>query len=237
MCAAFGVAHAYISPLLYSLSPPLHLQILFLSGVMMIIGINKTFRFFFQKRKLKGGSAPRPSGPTHASPLLRLAPAPHFLPPRTCLPPGTACFLGGIGLVLLGWPVIGMGVEGFGFLNLFGCTEPAATSYRSHSANPHPHPHPHPYPRPHPNPQRLLPDCPRLPAQHAAGRHAAQPAHHPLRARAPAYPPAHPPRSPARSPAPRTLPPPTRRATDGRLTVVRASQVTDRFVQKARLPV
>ena len=66
---------------------PLHLQILFLSGVMMIIGINKTFRFFFQKRKLKGGSAPRPSGPTHASPLLRLAPAPHFLPPRTCLPP------------------------------------------------------------------------------------------------------------------------------------------------------
>ena len=81
MCAAFGVAHAYISPLLHSLSPPLPLQILFLSGVMMIIGINKTFRFFFQKRKLKGGSAPRPSGPTHASPLLRLAPAPHFLPP------------------------------------------------------------------------------------------------------------------------------------------------------------
>jgi hypothetical protein len=70
-------------------------NILFLAGVMMIIGMNKTFRFFFQKRKLKG----------------------------------TACFLGGIGLVLLGWPVIGMGVEGFGFLNLFGDFFPIALGF------------------------------------------------------------------------------------------------------------
>ena len=40
----------------------------------MIIGAQKTFKFFFQRRKIKG----------------------------------TSCFLGGIGLVLLGWPVIGM---------------------------------------------------------------------------------------------------------------------------------
>merc|ERR1712106_692655 len=64
-------------------------------GMMMIIGMNKTFRFFFQKRKLKG----------------------------------TACFLGGIGLVLLGWPVIGMGVEGFGFLNLSGGFFPIALGF------------------------------------------------------------------------------------------------------------
>ncbi|KII92125.1 hypothetical protein PLICRDRAFT_154415 [Plicaturopsis crispa FD-325 SS-3] len=33
---------------------------------------------------------------------------------------GTACFLGGILLVFLKWPFIGVIVETFGFLNLFG---------------------------------------------------------------------------------------------------------------------
>ena len=33
---------------------------------------------------------------------------------------GTACFLGGITLVLVGWPMVGMVVEVFGILNLFG---------------------------------------------------------------------------------------------------------------------
>ena len=33
---------------------------------------------------------------------------------------GTVCFLGGIALVLVGWPVVGMAVEVFGILNLFG---------------------------------------------------------------------------------------------------------------------
>jgi len=33
---------------------------------------------------------------------------------------GTACFLGGILLVFLKWPTIGVLVEMFGFLNLFG---------------------------------------------------------------------------------------------------------------------
>ena len=33
---------------------------------------------------------------------------------------GTLCFLGGIALVLAGWPVVGMVVEVFGILNLFG---------------------------------------------------------------------------------------------------------------------
>ena len=62
-------------------------QLLFLSGVMLIIGPTKTYRFFFQKRKAKG----------------------------------TACFLGGIALVLYGWAMIGIIVEGWGFLNLFAC--------------------------------------------------------------------------------------------------------------------
>ncbi|KAH7103919.1 Got1-domain-containing protein [Auriculariales sp. MPI-PUGE-AT-0066] len=33
---------------------------------------------------------------------------------------GTVCFLGGIALVFLKWPFIGVIVETFGFLNLFG---------------------------------------------------------------------------------------------------------------------
>jgi hypothetical protein len=66
--------------------------LLFLSGVLLIIGPSKTYRFFFQKRKAKG----------------------------------TACFLGGIALVLYGWAMIGIVVEGWGFLNLFGDFFPTA---------------------------------------------------------------------------------------------------------------
>lgn len=33
---------------------------------------------------------------------------------------GSLCFFGGIGLVFFKWPIIGMLVEMFGFLNLFG---------------------------------------------------------------------------------------------------------------------
>jgi len=33
---------------------------------------------------------------------------------------GTICFLGGMGLVLLGWAFVGLILEAFGFVNLFG---------------------------------------------------------------------------------------------------------------------
>ena len=77
------------------------LQLLFLAGVLLIIGPSKTYRFFFQKRKAKG----------------------------------TACFLGGIVLVLYGWAMIGIIIEGWGFLNLFGDFFPTAlcAPLRSHS--------------------------------------------------------------------------------------------------------
>lgn len=62
------------------------LQVLFLSGITLIIGPQKTFYFFARKQKLRG----------------------------------TICFLGGILLVFFKWPFVGMCVETFGFLNLFG---------------------------------------------------------------------------------------------------------------------
>lgn len=61
-------------------------QILFLSGLTLIIGPHKTFYFFARKQKLRG----------------------------------TVCFIGGILLVFFKWPFVGVIVETFGFLNLFG---------------------------------------------------------------------------------------------------------------------
>jgi hypothetical protein len=62
-------------------------QLLFLSGITLIIGPQKTFYFFARKNKLRG----------------------------------SICFIGGIFIVIVvKWPVIGMIVETFGFLNLFG---------------------------------------------------------------------------------------------------------------------
>ena len=61
------------------------MQILFISGLALVIGLERTFRFFFQKHKLKGSS----------------------------------CFLGGVLVVLIGWPLIGMIIEIYGFILLF----------------------------------------------------------------------------------------------------------------------
>lgn len=62
-------------------------NILFLAGIILLIGANRTVKFFFGRQdKLRG----------------------------------TICFLGGIFIVLIGWPMIGMLIEAFGILNLFG---------------------------------------------------------------------------------------------------------------------
>lgn len=42
---------------------------------------------------------------------------------------GTACFLGGILLVFLKWPFIGVIIEVFGFINLFGDFFPVVVGF------------------------------------------------------------------------------------------------------------
>ncbi|KAI3640976.1 hypothetical protein MIR68_001854 [Amoeboaphelidium protococcarum] len=71
------------------------LQLLFLSGVTMIIGPSKTVSFFFQPRKLRG----------------------------------TICFILGIVLVMFKWVLIGILVQLFGFINLFGDFFPVVVSF------------------------------------------------------------------------------------------------------------
>eukprot|EP00161_Ancyromonas_sigmoides_P000900 TRINITY_DN10740_c1_g1_i1.p2 TRINITY_DN10740_c1_g1~~TRINITY_DN10740_c1_g1_i1.p2 ORF type:complete len:149 (+),score=50.94 TRINITY_DN10740_c1_g1_i1:23-448(+) len=67
-------------------------NILFVSGVVLIIGPMRAASFFAQPRRRKGA----------------------------------VCFFAGIALVLWGWTIVGMGVEAFGFVNLFGDFFPLA---------------------------------------------------------------------------------------------------------------
>lgn len=60
-------------------------QILFVAGLAFVIGLERTFRFFFQRHKAKA----------------------------------TGFFLGGVLVVLLGWPVVGVVLEIYGFFLLF----------------------------------------------------------------------------------------------------------------------
>jgi hypothetical protein len=62
------------------------LQLLFLSGLAFLIGLERTFFFFFQRHKIKGSAA----------------------------------FFSGIVVVFLGWPLVGMCIELYGFILLFG---------------------------------------------------------------------------------------------------------------------
>ncbi|CAF3614174.1 unnamed protein product [Rotaria sp. Silwood1] len=70
-------------------------NILFLAGLSMIIGFERTFRFFFQRTKIKA----------------------------------TFLFFGGIGIVLFGWPMVGMIFEIYGFFLLFGGFIPIAINF------------------------------------------------------------------------------------------------------------
>uniref|UniRef100_A0A8C5P9A4 Golgi transport 1A n=1 Tax=Leptobrachium leishanense TaxID=445787 RepID=A0A8C5P9A4_9ANUR len=84
--AGFGIFFLIFGILLYFDTVLLAFgNILFMLGLTLIIGLRRTYSFFFQKQKLKGSSF----------------------------------FLGGILLVLLRWPLIGMLCEFYGFISLF----------------------------------------------------------------------------------------------------------------------
>uniref|UniRef100_A0AAV2IYP6 Vesicle transport protein GOT1B n=1 Tax=Knipowitschia caucasica TaxID=637954 RepID=A0AAV2IYP6_KNICA len=60
-------------------------NVLFVVGLAFVIGLERTFRFFFQRHKLKASSF----------------------------------FLGGVLIVLIGWPIVGVLLETYGFFLLF----------------------------------------------------------------------------------------------------------------------
>jgi hypothetical protein len=99
-CAEIGVGLTGAGCLFFVLGTMLLLDralltlgnILFVSGVVLIIGPMRAASFFAQPRRRKGA----------------------------------VCFFAGIALVLWGWTIVGMGVEAFGFVNLFGDFFPLA---------------------------------------------------------------------------------------------------------------
>ena len=94
--AGFGVAFLFLGVLFLFDKGLLAIgNILFLSGLACVIGLERTFRFFFQWHKAKGSGA----------------------------------FFGGILIVLLGWPLIGMCVELYGFIVLFSGFFPVAVNF------------------------------------------------------------------------------------------------------------
>ncbi|XP_064794338.1 vesicle transport protein GOT1B-like [Oncorhynchus masou masou] len=70
-------------------------NILFVAGLSFVIGLERTFRFFFQKHKMKA----------------------------------TSFFLGGVLIVLIGWPIVGVVLEVYGFFLLFRGFFPAAVGF------------------------------------------------------------------------------------------------------------
>ncbi|UZJ52198.1 hypothetical protein CBS101457_001518 [Exobasidium rhododendri] len=84
---SFGVLFLFLGIILFFDAALLALgNVLFTSGITLLIGPQKTFYFFARKEKLRG----------------------------------TICFFVGMILVFAKWTIIGMMVELFGFLNLFG---------------------------------------------------------------------------------------------------------------------
>lgn len=73
-------------------------NLLFLTGITLLIGTQKTVLFFFSRSKIRG----------------------------------SICFFVGIALVLLGYPIIGMLLEAFGVINLFGYVHPFPLPFPPH---------------------------------------------------------------------------------------------------------
>ncbi|XP_017034587.1 vesicle transport protein GOT1B [Drosophila kikkawai] len=94
--AGFGISFLFLGMLLLFDTGLLAIgNILFISGLGCVIGVERTLRFFFQRHKVKG----------------------------------TTAFFGGIFFVLLGFPIIGMIIECYGFFALFSGFFPVAINF------------------------------------------------------------------------------------------------------------
>ncbi|ELR12619.1 golgi transport 1 A family protein [Acanthamoeba castellanii str. Neff] len=88
-CTAFGILLMMDRGLLALgnvCTHPLVLLILFVTGSVLLVGLDRASSFFLEQSRLKG----------------------------------SVCFFGGIVFVLIKWPILGLLVEVFGFVNLFG---------------------------------------------------------------------------------------------------------------------
>ncbi|KAM4861540.1 vesicle transport protein GOT1A isoform 1-T1 [Thomomys bottae] len=98
----FGVFFILFGILLYFDSVLLAFgNLLFLTGLSLIIGLRRTFSFFFQRHKLQG----------------------------------TSFFLGGVAIVLLRWPLLGMLLETYGFFRLFKGFFPVVFGFLGNASN------------------------------------------------------------------------------------------------------
>ena len=95
----FGAIFLFLGVLMFFDAAMLALgNFLFLAGIILLIGIQRTFKFFWRRGKIAG----------------------------------TICFIGGMCLVVIGWPIIGILIELFGFINLFGNFFPVVVTTLRH---------------------------------------------------------------------------------------------------------
>lgn len=81
----FGVFFLFFGMVLFWQSVTSYWNVLFVAGLAFVIGLERTFRFFFQTHKMKA----------------------------------TGFFLGGVFVVLISWPLVGVFFKTYGFFLLF----------------------------------------------------------------------------------------------------------------------